>query len=168
MVVLPDKVKRMLKKPLGRLYASPSFLRKIKNKRIITVGDESTLVLLSKGIKPHLAVFDFKIKRRKITKKKRSILLSSFKNIRNYKNRKGTLSDYLLRDAGKLIREGGAILIDGEEDLTALAFILNAGEKNVVVYGQPEKGMVLVLPTKRTKNKIRKLVGTLGHKIKRH
>lgn len=168
MTVIPEKVKKALKKPLGRLYKSPSVLKKMKNRRIIAVGDESTIVLLKNGIKPHLAVFDFKIERKKITREKRSLLLSSFKKIRNYKNRKGTVSGYLLRNAGRLIKDGGAILIDGEEDLTALAFILNAGENDVVVYGQPDKGMVLVLPTKRTKNNIRKLMGALCHEIKGH
>ena len=167
MTVIPEKVKKALKNPLGRVYRSPSVLKKMKNRRIIAVGDESTMVLLKNGINPHLAVFDFKIERKKITLEERTLLLSSFKKIRNYKNRKGTVSDYLLRNAGKLIKDGGAILIDGEEDLTALAFILNAGEKDVIVYGQPGKGIVVVEPEK-VKEKIRKMLsaaGAFGHKI---
>ena len=167
MAVISEKVKKALKKPLGRLYRSPSVLKKMKSRRIISVGDESTMVLLKNGIKPHLAVFDFKIERKKITREERSLLLSSFKKIRNYKNRKGTVSDYLLRNARRFIKDGGAILINGEEDLTALAFILNAGEKDVIVYGQPKKGIVVVEPEK-VKEKIRKMLSAavaLGHKI---
>jgi uncharacterized protein (UPF0218 family) len=168
MAVIPNKIKITLKKPLGRLHPSPSFLRKTK-RRIISVGDESTLVMLENGIKPHLAVFDFKIKRKKITKSKMRILLSSFGKIMRYKNKKGTLSDYLLRNAGELMKKGGAILIDGEEDLTALAFILEGGKKDIVVYGQPDKGLVSVKPEKAKRRVLKILTGsTLGHKVKRH
>jgi len=165
MVVIPGNVKKRLKKPLGRLYRSTAFLGKTGKRRIIAIGDESTLVLLEKGTRPHLAVFDFKIKRRKIGKSKRNLLVSSFKKRKKYRNLRGTVSDSILKDAKKLIREGGAILIEGEEDLTALAFILAGGKKELVVYGQPDEGMVVVQPEK-AKKKLRRLVGALGHKIK--
>lgn len=168
MVVIPKQVKSKLKKPLGRVYRNADFAKKIRKKRLIVVGDESTLAVLGRGLVPHLAVFDFKIMRKKISKKQQKQLLSSFKKIKRYKNRKGTLSDYLLRNAKRLIREGGAILIDGEEDLTTLAFILSAGKNDVILYGQPNKGIVKILPDKKLKNRIKRMISSasaLGHKI---
>ena len=169
MVVIPEDVKKQLKKPLGKLYRSVLFLKKIGKKRIISVGDDTTLALLESGITPHLAVFDFKVMRKRIAKKQQKILLSSFRKIRKYKNPKGTLSNYILKNAKKLIREGGAVLISGEEDLVTLALIMDAKKDDIILYGQPKKGVVKVSPDKRLKNKVRKMLsaaGALGHKVK--
>ena len=114
MVVISEEVKLKLKKPLGRLYSDYSFLEKLKTKRIISIGDASTLALLDHGIQPGLAVFDFKIKRKKITAVQKKKLLSSFTKITKYKNPKGTVSDHIRKNAKKLIERGGAVLIDGE------------------------------------------------------
>ncbi len=168
MTVIPGYIKSKLKKPLGRVYNNADFVEKIKNKRIITVGDESTLAVLNRAIAPHLAVFDFRVMRKKITKKQQKQLLSSFKKIKKYRNPKGTISDYLLRNAKRILNEGGAVLIEGEEDLTTLAFILAAEKNDIILYGQPKKGIVKVLPDKKMKNKIRTMLssaGALGHKI---
>jgi hypothetical protein len=42
-------------------------------------------------------------------------------------------------------------MIDGEEDLLALVAVLYAPEKSLVVYGQPNEGMVVVEVTKEKK-----------------
>lgn len=157
MAVISDDAKKQLRKPLGKVYQDASFLKNMR-KRIISVGDESTANVLRLGIVPHLAVFDFRVMRKKISAAKKRMLLSSFTSVRKYRNRKGTLSGRILRDAKRLLREGGAVLIDGEEDLTALAFILTGGKKDLVVYGQPKTGMVAVKPEK-VKKKIKKMLG---------
>ncbi|NYZ77091.1 DUF359 domain-containing protein [Candidatus Micrarchaeota archaeon] len=157
MAVISDDAKKQLRKPLGKVYPDASFLKNMR-KRIISVGDESTANVLRLGIVPHLAVFDFRVMRKKISAAKKRMLLSSFTSVRKYRNRKGTLSGRILRDAKRLLREGGAVLIDGEEDLTALAFILAGGKKDLVVYGQPKTGMVAVKPEK-VKKKIKKMLG---------
>ena len=160
MAVIPEHIKSKLKKPLGRVYSNADFVQKIKNKRIIAVGDDSTLAVLRRGITPHLAVFDFRIMRKKIAKKRQKKLLSSFKKIKKYRNRKGTISDYLLKNAKRILKEGGAVLIEGEEDLTTLAFILAAGKNDIILYGQPKKGIVRVVPDKKMKNKIRLMLSS--------
>ena len=142
------------------MYSNYSFLEKLKSKRIISIWDASTLALLENGVTPHLAVFDFKIKRKKITAVQKKKLLSSFNKIRKYKNPKGTISNYILKNAKKLITNDGAVLIDGEEDLLTLAFILASGKNDVILYGQPNKGIVLVIPDKKLKNKIRRLLAS--------
>jgi len=157
-MIIPERIKKQLRKPLGRVHKDLSFLKKSR-KRIISIGDESTANILSLGIRPHLAVFDFKIMRKKVSKGMRELFLSSFGKIKRYKNRKGTLSEKLLRDAPRLLRDGGGVLIDGEEDLTALAFMLKGGKKDLIVYGQPRKGIVAVEP-KKIKVKIKKILSS--------
>jgi hypothetical protein len=98
----------------------------------------------------------------------RQRLEEGFPNPSHYRNPPGTLSDELIADAGMLIEKGGAVLIEGEEDLTALAFILNGKSGDIIIYGQPNEGFVLVRPGKELKKRIGgwlESAASLGHEI---
>ncbi|MBU0591977.1 DUF359 domain-containing protein [Candidatus Micrarchaeota archaeon] len=156
MVIIPENIRNKLKTPLGKLYPSVSEVSELKTKhRIICIGDICTLNLLSIGIVPHLAVFDHLFMRNILDAEKVQILQKNFKNPKKYKNPAGTLSEAIIRDAAMLIKNGGAVLIDGEEDMTALAFIISADENDVIIYGQPNEGVVVVKPDKKLKEKVR-------------
>jgi uncharacterized protein (UPF0218 family) len=168
MVRIPDKVRSQLKKPLGKLYKDFKEINRLsKDHRIISVGDICTLGLLAMGIKPHLAVYDFRFMRHELDSGMQNIFQLHYKEPKRYENPQGTLSDDILSDARMLIEEGGAIFIDGEEDLTALAFILGSTEGDVIVYGQPHMGLVVVLPDMKLKKKIEGWLATasLGHEV---
>lgn len=153
---IPEQVRKELKRPLGKLHSDFSEIRELsKTHRVISVGDVCTLGLLAMGIKPHLAVFDHLFMRRRLKPGMIRILELHFKEPRKYKNMPGTLSETLISKAPELLEDGGAVLIDGEEDLTALAFMLAAGKKDIIIYGQPDEGMVVVKPDKKLKDKIR-------------
>jgi len=170
---IPDGVKAKLKKPLGTLETD---FRRIKTlshgHRITSVGDICTLSLLALGVKPHLAVFDHRFMRQRLDSGMVSMLDVHFGRARRYRNPAGTLSEKVIKDAKRLMREGGAVLIDGEEDLTALAFIVEGGKRDVIIYGQPHKGLVIVRPDAKLKKKINgwlaAAAGTLGHEVERH
>jgi len=153
-MLIAGRIKMQLKKPIGRLYTGPWKPRKTPGLRIISIGDICTLELLARGITPHLAVFDHRFMRKTLSPARIRKLGSRFKRPKRYKNPPGTLSDAILKDAKTLIARGGAVLIDGEEDLTALAFIRAARSSDRVVYGQPHRGMVVVRPGKRIKKRI--------------
>jgi len=171
MVKIPGRIREELRKPLGQVQKD---FRKIKelsrNHRVIVVGDVCTLGLLAAGIRPYLAVYDHRFMRQRLDSGMVSILAVHFKNPKKYDNPAGTLSERIVKDAPKLLKEGGAVLIRGEEDLTALAFILAAGPRDLVVYGQPHEGLVLVKPNGKIKKKIKGWLASavaLGHEIKR-
>jgi uncharacterized protein (UPF0218 family) len=162
---IPDWIKNKLKKPLGR-FITLAQVKQLNKKHIISIGDICTLNLISAGVVPHLAVFDHHYMRRSLEPESIDILKRTFPSQKKYKNPKGTLSEMIIDDAKKLIESGGAVMIDGEEDLTALAFILVAGENDVIVYGQPKEGMVAVEYSEKTKKKIKRLIAAaLGHKV---
>lgn len=162
-IIFPDFLRKKLRKPLGPVT---NVGRIRTDRRIIAVGDEITLNLIDAKRIPHLAVCDFKIKRKKINRKKQEKIRKSFKKAGRCKNRSGTLSTYLLKNAKKYMKKGGLVIIEGEEDLTALAFILNGNKNYLVLYGQPDKGVVSVKPEK-AKEKAKKILGAaLGHKVK--
>jgi len=162
MVRISEEVKNELKEPIGELFSDPTdlegFILKERKKqgrhRIIAIGDVCTATLLSRGISPHLAVFDYHTRRADADKETLDILKKAYGSMKRYDNPAGTVSDILFREAKALIEEGGAILIDGEEDLTALAFIRGADEDDMVLYGQPGEGIVMVRPTKEIKRRI--------------
>jgi uncharacterized protein (UPF0218 family) len=136
--------------------------------RVISIGDVCTLGLLAMGIRPHLAVFDHRYMRNELDPGFVKILALNYPKARRMSNPAGTLSEDILRNAGKLMEEGGAVLIEGEEDLTALAFIKSAGKKDLIVYGQPNEGMVIVLSDEKVKKKIEKWLAaamSLGHEV---
>ncbi|MEW6723073.1 MAG: DUF359 domain-containing protein [Candidatus Micrarchaeota archaeon] len=152
---IPDAVRAKLKRPLGTLVTDYRRIGRLaKGRRVISVGDVCTLCLLAVGIRPHLAVFDHLFMRMRLDSGMVGALERNFSRPKRYRNPAGTLSEKILADAPALIRRGGAVLIYGEEDLTALAFILASGPKDVIVYGQPKKGMVVVLPDAKIKKKI--------------
>jgi len=160
MITITEQARQELKKPLGELLRDPATLKEMaKGRRIIAVGDVCVLNLLAAGISPHLAVFDFRSKRQPLDSAGRRILETHYPKPKTYTNPPGALSEELLRDAPSLIREGGAVLIDGEEDLTAMAFIMSAGPQDVVVYGQPDEGLVIVKPDEKIRKKIEKWLG---------
>ncbi len=167
MVKIPTPVREELKTPLGKIYSDPNEIKKI-GKLIVAIGDVCTLELLKSGIIPHLAVFDYFSMRKPLSEKEIKILENAFPKRRTYQNPPGTLSDELLRDAKELLNMGGAVFIQGEEDLTALAFLRVLDERFVVLYGQPGVGMVVVLPSKEIKEKIEKWLSTatLRHEVK--
>jgi uncharacterized protein (UPF0218 family) len=168
MVAIPEKVKAALKKPLGRLQKDYSGIGALsRGHRLISVGDVCTLGLLSIGIIPHLAVFDHLFMRHDLEPERKMILARRFANPARYENPPGTLSDRIIADAPMLIEKGGAVLIEGEEDLTALAFIRSAGKSDIVIYGQPGEGIVVVRPDEKLKKRIDGWLSAaaLGHEV---
>jgi uncharacterized protein (UPF0218 family) len=153
-VRIPENVRAALKKPLGKKYESVEQIE-FGPGRLVSVGDICTINLLNMGIRPHLAVFDFHFMRNEIFEGNKKLLKAAFPFPRTYENPPGTLSDEILKDAETLLEKGGAVLIEGEEDLTALAFILAAKEDDIIVYGQPNEGIVVVKPTEKLKKKIK-------------
>lgn len=141
---LKQNLRRMLKKPLGKVATVKAHLKALKGKRIVAVGDETILKMLELGKKPHVAVFDFKVKRKRIAKEKEQRLRRAFPKMLELRNPKGTISKRLMLLAPEILMKGWAVKISGEEDLAALPLIAFSDKKTAVLYGQPNKGCVLV------------------------
>ncbi|MFN7991697.1 MAG: DUF359 domain-containing protein [Candidatus Micrarchaeia archaeon] len=170
-MIIPEEVRAELKKPLGALVTDLSMAKRLAGShRIISIGDVCTIGLIELGMTPHLAVFDHLSMRRPLDPAGIAILRREFPIQKRYRNPAGTLSKRLLADAKKLIAEGGAVRVIGEEDLTALAFIRNAGNGDIVIYGQPKKGIVIVRPDEGIRKKIDRwlsVASAFRHEVKR-
>lgn len=148
-----------LKKPLGKLY--PNFEDAIETissaQFLISVGDETFNNLITNDIIPNLGIIDNLIQRKNHT---HDVL--KIKNILKAKNPAGTITDNLWETivTSLQLAENGdnqLIIIDGEEDLAVLPCILLAPNNTIVLYGQPNEGLV-VLNVDDCKIKAKKLL----------
>jgi uncharacterized protein (UPF0218 family) len=131
--VFDEELKSRLRVPMGPVYPSmPDFA---EGARIIAIGDIVVLELLRKGITPFVAVFDLKTRRKPVSGDEKRLLLSRFPHPIRASNPPGHLTEEAIDAAEKAMSKGGAVLIDGEEDLTLLAFLVFAKSNDVFVYG---------------------------------
>ncbi|MDR2830734.1 MAG: DUF359 domain-containing protein [Methanobrevibacter sp.] len=145
MLVLREELRKILKKPFGQMF--PNFedaLQLIKKTEfLISVGDETTINLLKSNLTPNLAIID-----NHIQKKRHNIDLDYTKNVFNINNPPGTITDQLWETIDlaieKSFSENQLIVVDGEEDLAVLPCCLMAPEYGIILYGQPNQGLVLV------------------------
>ena len=53
------------------------------------------------------------------------------------------------------------IIVKGEEDLLVLPVVLFAPEKSVVIYGQPNEGLVIVKVNEEIRNKAKSIMNAM-------
>ncbi|MFH1403200.1 MAG: DUF359 domain-containing protein [Candidatus Altiarchaeota archaeon] len=156
---LPPSLRPALKKPLGRLVSGLDSLS--KEDVLITVGDEASKAVLSDGFKPKIVVYDGKTARQPIDVPE-SLEGYGDKSV-TVENPPGTLQKRVFQVIRQALDYEGSttVFVEGEEDLTALAAIMEAPNGTVVVYGQPGEGMVLVDVNEVIKKKVSKIIGEM-------
>ncbi|RLF16650.1 MAG: DUF359 domain-containing protein [Thermoprotei archaeon] len=155
---LPEELRPTLQKPLGRLLKGPTeriysaLLMEASSRmspRIIAVGDVVVEDSLKHGVKLDLAIVDYKTKRRG-----RPLELAvEFRRVVKVVNPPGHLSLDAMDVLKSLIEEGGGALmeVEGEEDLLTIPSVLYAPLNSLVIYGQPNEGVVLVVVDESSK-----------------
>lgn len=153
-MILKKECRKKLRKPLGKLIKSKKvLLEKIRNKNIITIGDKSTQTVLELKLKPKFAIVDYKIKRKNINYN------YNFCEKVKVDNKPGTISEEAIKKIKKCLKKKEVLLeVNGEEDLLALPCILNSNIGDIVLYGQPDEGIIFIEITKNKKEEIKKLV----------
>jgi len=156
--VLTPELRKELKEPLGVLIRGeiPKPYLAIRGelqraRYVITVGDVVTENALRVGIRPHLAIYDHRTKRQEYSPD-----IESDAVIMTVKNPPGTITKALLNAIRKgfgLVERGRRVYIkvNGEEDLAAIPAVLYAPPGSVVLYGQPDEGVVLIKVTPECK-----------------
>ena len=188
-LIMPQSLIPMLRNPLGKIVRekeTKDLMKDLKEKIVITVGDQTTKTLLDQGIIPHLAIIDQMVGRKKYIKLHQFIKQSHF--VIGITSGPGFIAkDAILAIQVTLARQAGqgrqasqarqgrqatqekhVIVVDGEEDLLALPAILNAPIGSVVLYGQPaslvviqgspKEGIVIVDVDSKVKKIVQKLM----------
>ncbi|MDI3502063.1 MAG: GTP-dependent dephospho-CoA kinase [Archaeoglobi archaeon] len=162
-IVIPEWMREVLREPLGDLYSGCNAMESIKKdygdpENLITVGDVVSASAITSWRVPELCVVDYRSKRSEISSELREIIAKvELKEVR-VRNPPGRITAELVEAIKRGMREKGVkILVEGEEDLATLPAVLLAPESSIVLYGQPDKGVVVIKVDEREKEKLREL-----------
>lgn len=158
---LPDSLRDQLKIPLGILLPidqdNKTNIQKYlsDDSYIITVGDRTTEKMIDFDLIPSLQIIDGLEKRikRDIIK-----LGSAFELKIDNPAAEITLESIEIIKKAFTMNSPIRLTVNGEEDLLVLPVCIHAPENSVILYGQPNKGLVLVQITTEIRNKAQALL----------
>jgi uncharacterized protein (UPF0218 family) len=146
-VKLPESLREQLKIPLGILIPENQATKENILKHtssasfIITVGDATTEKMLKFDIIPSLQIIDLQEKRSK--REPPTTNVASSITCDNPPGEISARSIDVIKNAFKL-KPPVRITINGEEDLLVIPVCLYAPDNSIVMYGQPNEGLVIV------------------------
>jgi len=155
-----------LKKPLGNLINDnnpnkENIIKKISTESIvITVGDRTTENMLQYGLKPQIQIIDGLEKRNQ-----RTIPTDETVNTNlSCRNPPGEITEESIQTIQKAFscEPPVRILVDGEEDLLVIPICIHAPENSIVMYGQPNEGLVIVTITPEIRAKVQKILDVMN------
>ncbi len=165
LVKLPKHLREQLKIPLGILILEPNVNKEIiqnhlpENSYVITVGDRTTQKLNNFGIIPSLQIIDGQEKRIKLD------ISNDFKTSTylTCNNPTAEITDQSIEIIKKAFNSESPvkIFVNGEEDLLVIPVCIFAPKNSVVMYGQPNEGLVIVKVTPEIRNKTQKLLDSM-------
>ena len=163
---LPDDLRDQLKNPLGNLISDndpnkENIIKKISaESTIITVGDRTTENMLQLGLKPQVQIIDGLEKRNQ-----RIVLTDDSVNTNlSCKNPPGEITEESIQVIQKAFscESPVRITVDGEEDLLVIPVCIHAPENSIVMYGQPNEGLVIIRVTPEIKAKVQKILDSMN------
>jgi len=162
MYKITDKLIDEFKKPIGEFAKNTNELLNIlkNHDKIVSIGDEVTYTLLDNDIKPVLCVVDYKTHRGEYPEEKTNIIKSYGKKTINIINPSGEITDDLWHTIEIIFENIDTgpykIEIEGEEDLASLVAIYLAPSDVTIIYGLPNKGVVIVKSNNENKSIVKK------------
>lgn len=159
---LPENLRDKFKAPLGKLIldsdaTKENILKEIPpGSVIITVGDVTSEKIMDFGIIPLLQIVDGKTKRGQYQIPPSSQPLITIE----CDNPAGEINPKSIEIIQKSLASQSPvqILVNGEEDLLVIPVCIHAPEGAVVMYGQPNEGLVVVHIDSEIKNKTKTLL----------
>lgn len=172
---LPKNVEKNLKKPFGTLFEGPedkpeiaisNFIEKYNlsdlDRKIVAVGDVCVSGLRDIGIIPHIAVVDGMTKRQKIPDEHKPNF-EGYQEILKCKNPAGKItsefSKCLILAAKSEFKT--IIDVDGEEDLAPMILHLALPLDAFLIYGQPNRGIVVSISNEEVKERCKNRLDSL-------
>ena len=158
---LPCSLRNQLKIPLGLLLLENQTDKKniqkhiSKNSYIITVGDRTTKKMIEFGLIPSLQIIDGQEKREKKDPPKLANAIEL--TVQNPAAEITSQSIEMIKNA-LMMQPPVRLFVDGEEDLLVLPVCIYAPENAIVLYGQPNEGLVIVKITPEIRNKVQSLL----------
>ncbi len=164
-LLLPDELREKFKKPLGKLYSGSDCMEKLKaslkgDEKIIAIGDMATYSAIKAGIVPDVAVVDEKTLRTKVSDEVIKCTRQPYFREIKVVNPPAKLTNRLLEALEEALEsmDPTRIFVDGEEDLATIPAIALAPISSIVIYGQPDEGVVAVRVTQSKKKLAKKVL----------
>jgi len=163
-VKLPDSLRDQLKIPLGILLpesqANKTNIEKhfSENSYVITVGDRTTEKMIEFGLIPSLQIIDGKEKRAKREPPK---LANATELTVDNPAAEITLQSIDIIKKAFTMQPPVRLSVNGEEDLLVIPVCIYAPENAIILYGQPNEGLVIVKITPEIRNKTQKLLDSM-------
>ena len=162
---LSENLREELKIPLGELIKDSNpdkenIIKKIYSEKIVvTVGDATSELLIKMGLVPFLQIVDGKEKRHERDLPINDSVITTI----NCKNPAGEITQQSMDTIKKSLdsKPPIRIIVDGEEDLLVMPVCLFAPENCVVMYGQPDEGLVIVEITSQIRQKVQNIVNSI-------
>ena len=163
---LPDDLRDQLKNPLGNLISDnnpnkENIIKKISAESvIITVGDRTTENMLQLGLKPQIQIIAGLEKRSECAVPADDTINTKL----SCKNPPGEITEESIQVIQKAFSSEPPvrITVDGEEDLLVIPVCIHAPENSVVMYGQPNEGLVIVTITPEIRAKVQKILDVMN------
>ena len=163
---LPENLREQLKIPLGDLIKEENvnkenILNKISSESIVmTVGDMTTENMINLGIIPEIQIIDGLEKRNKRLVPTDDEINTSL----SCKNPPGEITEESMQVIQKAFscKPPVRIIINGEEDLLVLPVCIFTPENSVVMYGQPNEGLVIIHITPDIRAKVQKILDAMN------
>ena len=158
---LPDSLRDQLKIPLGiLLLESQTDKTNIEkyfsgNSYVITVGDRTTEKMIGFGLIPSLQIIDGKEKRAKREPPK--LANATELTVDNPAAEITPQSIDIIKKAFTM-QPPIRLCVNGEEDLLVIPVCVYAPENAIILYGQPNEGLVIVKITPEIRSKTQKLL----------
>ena len=162
---LPDSLRDQFKTPLGLLLPigedNKENIQKYlsKNSYVVTVGDHTTEKMINFGLIPSLQIIDGFEKRQKRDLPK--LGSATELKIDNPATEITVESVEMIKKAFSM-NSPVRITVFGEEDLLVLPVCIHAPDNSIVLYGQPNEGLVLVKITTEIRNKAQTLLDLMN------
>ena len=163
---LPDALRDQLKNPLGNLISDndpnkENIIKKIPAESvIITVGDRTTENMLQLGLKPQIQIIDGLEKRNQRTVPTDDTVKTNL----SCRNPPGEITEESMQVIQKAFscESPVRITVDGEEDLLVIPVCIHAPKNSIVMYGQPNEGLVIVTITPEIRAKVQKILDAMN------
>lgn len=133
----------------------------IKPRKVISVGDVVSRIMLERKLPLNIFIVDNKSMREATE----PLPFEADKTLKLV-NPAGTITEEAWRIIDEAINFNGLVkvLVDGEEDLLTIVAVLLAPENSVVMYGQPNRGIVVINVTEKAKDKMREIINRMKYK----
>ena len=147
--VLPDALRPVLAEPFGPVHTTGEAIRKVQGRFVVAVGDVVTQMFLNAGVVPKLMVIDGYTQRGAVVENALVGLPTHGVKRVTVANPAAALTQQLIAAMDTALKGKGTtvITVKGEEDLAALPAMIMAPEGAAVCYGQPHRGVVIVIVT---------------------